>query len=436
MSERKKWKVMIDPEFLRKHDLKGNELKLYLMMMSYKRAHDTCWPARSTLAKDLGITTRSVDRCKAALERKQLVSWAHKKVAERLVDEYVLGENITAKSRFNFSTSLPSSTGDDVVSPGETETSPYRRRKSPPKKTNGRRLIEEDESKRIPDRGDDVEATSSPSIRGVKDTKITERIGTQTNSITPEASILPVNWNTSCSINLDTSCSNNLEESSPVNLDTSCCVDLDARCPIILGPIGCTVLEFDDEGNGYDEQEPIGCVGSLEFDDDDEERDRDLEEDIWAAYPFEIDALIPIYQEAHIKVFGVPYRLRGEEDPSTYSGILNGKPDPYMSYDLDSKDIPFVRENMEGIMTYAATPVPDPYRWKCKDYSPSVILNEGVVRRYRELLTLEALPSFSVHHGRMERTSRRTRRQERIWHWLTEHKNLPIWGYITRKNAA
>jgi hypothetical protein len=191
-------------------------------------------------------------------------------------------------------------------------------------------------------------------------------------------------------------------------------------------------LELDDEGNrGEENGYPL-----LAFDDDDDERDRDDERDIWAAYPFEIDSLIPDYQKAHTKVFGLPYRLRRGGVESTYNGILGGKFDPYMSYRLDSKDVPFVRENMEGIMTYAATPVPDPYRWKCKDYSPSVIFNEGVVNRYRELLTLEALPPFSIHRGLTKRTPRRTRRQERIWQWLIAHKNLPIWKFLRKGGAA
>jgi Helix-turn-helix domain len=414
MSGRKKWKVMLDPDFLRKHALRGNELRLYLLMMSYKRAHLTCWPSRSTLAKDLGISVRSVDRCKAALEKKGLVSWAHKKVGERLVDEYVLGENIPVKSRFNFSTSLVSITGDEGVSPQETEVSPYRRRKCPPNKTNGKRRNEENEGKRIFDRCDDVEATSSLAIEGVEDTRMMEKVDTQLNPINSEAHI--------CSTNLDSSCSANLDRSFSM----------------ILEPIGCLALEFEDEGeNDADEKgEAIGYP-ALEFDDDKQENDRDDERDIWAAYPFEIEALLPIYQAAHIQVFGVPYRLREEVEPLYYE-ILRGKldHDRYMSYRLDSKDVPFVRDNMEGIITYAATPVPDKYRWLVKDYSPSVIFNESLMYRFRELLALEALPPFSIHHGLMKRTPRRTRRQERIWQWLTNHKDLPIWKYLRKGGSA
>ena len=62
------------------------------------------------------------------------------------------------------------------------------------------------------------------------------------------------------------------------------------------------------------------------------------------------------------------------------------------------------------------------------------LAQEGMIEK--ELLTLEALPPFSIHLGLTKRTPRRTRRQERIWLWLIAHKNLPIWKFLRKGGAA
>lgn len=75
----RKWKVMLDPDFIVRHKLGGNQLRIYITLLGYKRAKDTCFPKRETLARDLGISVRSVDSNKAKLDEKQLTSWTQRK---------------------------------------------------------------------------------------------------------------------------------------------------------------------------------------------------------------------------------------------------------------------------------------------------------------------------------------------------------------------
>ena len=195
-----------------------------------------------------------------------------------------------------------------------------------------------------------------------------------------------------------------------------------------------------DDGIDY---EALDFPKALELEDDElEVKYGDGDGLLWSewAVPEQFKTLLPAYLEAHVKIFGVPYDLRDGElfchNRQAKHSLDYGGPWGTQQYELDIADMPFYRKHMEGIMTCAATPVPDPWRWKCTDYSPSVIFNYGVLQRYKELLTLEGLPPFSIRRGLLDRSARRTRRQEKIWKWLLDHKDLPIWSFLKKGNNA
>ncbi len=60
---------------LRDYRLSGNERTLYALLLSYAWQDDECFPGQDTLAKDMGLTGRSIRLLLSGLKAKKLIGW-------------------------------------------------------------------------------------------------------------------------------------------------------------------------------------------------------------------------------------------------------------------------------------------------------------------------------------------------------------------------
>jgi hypothetical protein len=73
--EEELWNVPVSVNLIKDLNISLGEFRFYLLLMSYARAKTTCFPSRATLAKEMGVGIRAIDKWKASLRDLGLLQW-------------------------------------------------------------------------------------------------------------------------------------------------------------------------------------------------------------------------------------------------------------------------------------------------------------------------------------------------------------------------
>jgi len=84
------WKVPIERSLLINSLIDNSSMRLYLILLSYARDKVTAFPARETLAKDMGCSVRNIDLLKRKLKEHRLLNWTTKVVDNKKHNTYQL----------------------------------------------------------------------------------------------------------------------------------------------------------------------------------------------------------------------------------------------------------------------------------------------------------------------------------------------------------
>jgi Helix-turn-helix domain len=342
---------MIDPDFIRRHKLRGTALRLYVVLLGYKRAKATAFPSRDTLAKDLGVSVRAVDYAKAFLEERHLISWTHRKTnSGRLADEYIVGEDVSRLNRFDFSTSLPAPKGEDSVSLRETTSSPHGRQDLLPNNTK-RKKTNRKNTKHKNNTPTGGVADAAPPPRG---TSLSAACTTQPT---------PLDLSTSAPIS---TAFQDPTATSPLIKETSPCVSG------LLPP-------WDEED---EEEEPIPVGGETDrLEAEDEEDDLELDEEArYMVLPDEIEPVLKVYQTVHAEMVGREFNITEAHKRAIY----NTKPGSGFIVEHfrgPLLDVEFLRALFVFCRTRIGGWPEHDWELHSNDLSPLVVLRDGPVNR-------------------------------------------------------
>jgi len=104
------WKVPIERSLLINNLIDHASMRLYLILLSYARDKVTAFPARETLAKDMGCSVRNIDLIKRKLKEHRLLDWTTRVVDNKKHNTYQLlqyrpikgkNEQIAPKKKIN-----------------------------------------------------------------------------------------------------------------------------------------------------------------------------------------------------------------------------------------------------------------------------------------------------------------------------------------------
>jgi hypothetical protein len=84
------WKVPVERSLLVNNFIDHASMRLYLILLSYARDKVTAFPARETLAKDMGCSVRNVDLLKRKLKEHNLLDWTTKVIDNKKHNTYQL----------------------------------------------------------------------------------------------------------------------------------------------------------------------------------------------------------------------------------------------------------------------------------------------------------------------------------------------------------
>lgn len=84
------WKVPVERSLLINTEIDHSSMRLYLILLSYARDKITAFPARETLAKDMGCSVRNIDLLKNKLKACELLSWTTKFFGQKKHNTYYL----------------------------------------------------------------------------------------------------------------------------------------------------------------------------------------------------------------------------------------------------------------------------------------------------------------------------------------------------------
>jgi hypothetical protein len=73
--EKELWKVPVPIGLINDTTLSNGAFRLYLCLMGYARQHTTCFPSRATLADNMGVEIKTIDRLKKQLKEAHLLDW-------------------------------------------------------------------------------------------------------------------------------------------------------------------------------------------------------------------------------------------------------------------------------------------------------------------------------------------------------------------------
>jgi hypothetical protein len=73
--EKQLWKVPVSIDLIDDTNLSNGAFRLYLRLMGYARQRNTCFPSRATLAVNMGVEVKTIDRLKKQLKDANLLNW-------------------------------------------------------------------------------------------------------------------------------------------------------------------------------------------------------------------------------------------------------------------------------------------------------------------------------------------------------------------------
>jgi hypothetical protein len=73
--EKELWKVPVNLELIDDLNISNGAFRLYLRLMGYARQRTTCFPSRATLADNMGVKIKTIDRLKKQLKEAHLLDW-------------------------------------------------------------------------------------------------------------------------------------------------------------------------------------------------------------------------------------------------------------------------------------------------------------------------------------------------------------------------
>jgi hypothetical protein len=80
--DKKSWTVMVPISFLTSRLMTPAEKTLYLLLCSYVRDKENCWPGQARLARELGVAAKTLRVWFKDLYNKGIIGWTKEKTSE------------------------------------------------------------------------------------------------------------------------------------------------------------------------------------------------------------------------------------------------------------------------------------------------------------------------------------------------------------------